>query len=114
MADKDKLEATIALGSEESASLDEDIVSHTTSDQQTTVIVLRHWCKGCEICVEVCPKDVLRMVVTPDRWEGTIVEVVDIDACNACMLCENQCPDFAIEVFNLKKERKKKEKKAIA
>ncbi|MBM3325531.1 MAG: 4Fe-4S dicluster domain-containing protein [Calditrichaeota bacterium] len=70
-------------------------------------------CKGCEICVEVCPKAALKMIVTPDRWEGAMVEVVDIMACNACMLCEHQCPDFAIEVYSLKKEAKAKEKKAV-
>ncbi len=102
-----------APSSEESAGHAENIVESTTTDGQTTIKILKHYCKGCEICVDVCPKEVLDMVVTLDRWEGTIVEVIDVDKCNACMLCENQCPDFAIEIYNLKKE-KKKEVKASA
>ena len=98
---------------EEAALLAEDTVTVPSSDDQIKIVVLRHYCKGCEICVEVCPKDVLKMVVASDRWEGSLVEVVNIDACNACMLCEYQCPDFAIEVYSTKKELKKKEKKAI-
>ena len=49
------------------------------------------WCKGCEICVDVCPKQVLAM-------EDFIEVIQDLEACTGCMLCENLCPDFAIEV----------------
>ena len=85
-----------------------------TLDKKTYIKIFRDHCKGCDICSEVCPKDVLSMVDAIDRWEGTMVEITNIDACNACMLCEKQCPDFAIEVYNEKKEQKKMEKKALA
>lgn len=49
-------------------------------------------CKGCEICVQVCPKDVLRM---NDR---TKAEVQMLEDCTGCLMCEIYCPDFAIEV----------------
>jgi NAD-dependent dihydropyrimidine dehydrogenase PreA subunit len=49
------------------------------------------WCKGCVICVKVCPKNVLAM-------SGVYPIVVAIDSCNACGLCEVLCPDFAITV----------------
>ena len=109
--DNSQIKPLIAIH-EETAGHAEDIAESETSDRQTKIIIYRHFCKGCELCAEVCPKGVLRMALAPDRWEGTIVEVVNIDACNACMLCEHQCPDFAIEVRNVKKEMKKKEKTA--
>jgi 2-oxoglutarate ferredoxin oxidoreductase subunit delta len=66
------------------------------------------FCKGCTICEEICPTKVLKMIDSPDRWEGALAIVVDIDACTGCMLCEVQCPDFAI--FVTKPEKVKKEK----
>ncbi|MEJ2545630.1 MAG: 4Fe-4S binding protein [Calditrichaceae bacterium] len=55
------------------------------------VIINESWCKGCKICVEVCPKNVLEM-------DGIIAKVVDMESCTGCMLCEQLCPDFAIIV----------------
>jgi 2-oxoglutarate ferredoxin oxidoreductase subunit delta len=57
-----------------------------------TIEINDAWCKCCAICVEFCPKDVLRM--TPlDK-----VEVAAIEACTKCLRCEQLCPDFAIVV----------------
>jgi indolepyruvate ferredoxin oxidoreductase beta subunit len=50
------------------------------------------WCKGCDICVRVCPERCLRLT---DRG---VVEIVDAAACTGCHLCEWLCPDFAITV----------------
>lgn len=48
-------------------------------------------CKGCAICVEFCPHDVLAI-------ENGVAVVVDIDSCNRCQFCDYRCPDFAITV----------------
>ena len=48
------------------------------------------YCKGCEICVDFCPKKVL----TLDSL-GKIVIANEKD-CVACKQCELRCPDFAV------------------
>ncbi len=48
------------------------------------------WCKRCNICVEICPKDSL--VLTHDA-------IVEVEDCIRCGLCERYCPDLAIEVI---------------
>ena len=58
--------------------------------------IIPRYCKGCDICVKLCPMHVLEM-------ESFKVKVVDAEKCNACMYCEMRCPDFAISVE--KKER---------
>ncbi len=48
------------------------------------------WCKRCNICVEICPKDSL--VLTHDA-------IIEVENCIRCGLCERYCPDLAIEVL---------------
>ena len=50
-------------------------------------------CKGCSICVDFCPTNVLEMT-------GPTCTVRDLDACTRCQLCDLRCPDFAIQVFD--------------
>lgn len=50
------------------------------------------WCKGCGICVEFCPKDVLIL------GEDGKVMARDVHSCTECGLCEIRCPDFAIVI----------------
>ena len=49
------------------------------------------WCKNCEICVSVCPTDVL--IKGRDR-----VEITDLEKCIGCQNCELICPDFVLKV----------------
>ena len=52
----------------------------------------RDWCKGCGICVELCPKKVLEL---DDQEKVSALRPQD---CICCRLCEFRCPDFAIEI----------------
>ena len=52
----------------------------------------RDWCKGCGICVELCPKHVLEL----DNKDKVVA--VRPQDCICCKLCELRCPDLAIEV----------------
>lgn len=53
------------------------------------------WCKGCALCVGVCPKSVLAL---SDRLKS---EAVNKENCIGCRQCENICPDLAITVREL-------------
>jgi len=55
------------------------------------LIIKSEWCKGCAVCVEFCPKDVLAM-------KGEKAVIANEGACIYCTLCEQRCPDYAIYV----------------
>ncbi|HNR67098.1 MAG TPA: 4Fe-4S binding protein [bacterium] len=65
--------------------------SDVISEEKIVIRINPSWCKGCAICVEFCPQDVLVM-------ESGIAKVANLAACTACGLCELRCPDFAITV----------------
>lgn len=53
----------------------------------------REWCKGCGICVNFCPKQVLEL---DDQDKAIAARPED---CIGCRMCEYRCPDLAIEVL---------------
>lgn len=64
----------------------------TPRAERPSIVIRQNWCKGCEICVVVCPQACLRMN------GGNVAEVVKAEACIRCMLCEWLCPDLAVSV----------------
>ncbi len=57
------------------------------------VEIVRDWCKGCNICVAVCPERVLSL----DRFDIAVAS--NPDRCTGCGLCARLCPDMAIEIW---------------
>lgn len=64
------------------------------------IVIDRELCKGCEICVTICPKHVLKMSDNPTDKGIHVPEVENIDKCTSCLNCQFYCPDFAIYVKN--------------
>lgn len=64
----------------------------------TRIDVDHNWCKGCHICVEICPRDVLQVDETRFVRAFHPVVVSRPEDCTGCLLCELLCPDLAITV----------------
>ncbi|HEX7474377.1 MAG TPA: 4Fe-4S dicluster domain-containing protein [Dehalococcoidales bacterium] len=62
------------------------------------VYVDERLCKGCELCVFYCPKDVLKLAEKMNQNGYNVAEVIDLGYCTGCRLCEIACPDFAIYI----------------
>ena len=57
-------------------------------------------CKGCELCMLVCPKHIITMDVRTNRkgYHPATVKPEDMEKCVACASCAKICPDSIITV----------------
>lgn len=56
-------------------------------------------CKGCSLCIDACPKDILSLDTTRVNAKGyNPVKCDDIVPCTACAICARVCPDSVIKV----------------
>jgi 2-oxoglutarate ferredoxin oxidoreductase subunit delta len=65
------------------------------------IIIDEEFCKGCGLCVEVCPKKLLKIGSKLNKQGYPLVEIdeCDQDKCLSCALCARVCPDVAITVL---------------
>ncbi len=61
-------------------------------------------CKGCELCVIVCPKDCLVMGENVNGKGYHYVVFNNIENCIGCADCAVVCPDAVLTVFRAKIE----------
>ncbi|RJP23249.1 MAG: 4Fe-4S dicluster domain-containing protein [Candidatus Abyssobacteria bacterium SURF_5] len=69
---------------------------HTIQTSKGKVVVLRERCKGCQYCIEYCPRNVLVLSKAFNLKGYHYPEVEDESQCVNCHFCEVICPDFAI------------------
>ena len=62
------------------------------------ITVDKKFCKGCALCIENCPPDVLAISNERGSAGFLVPEAVKPEACTRCKMCELICPDFAIVV----------------
>jgi 2-oxoglutarate ferredoxin oxidoreductase subunit delta len=55
-------------------------------------------CKGCGLCVGVCPQKHLEMGEELNQAGYTYAKMIEGKKCTACGLCYRMCPDVVIEV----------------
>lgn len=58
----------------------------------------REKCKGCMLCISVCPKGQLQEDKNLNKKGIKPVRFLDKD-CTGCAFCAVICPDVAIEVY---------------
>ncbi len=56
-------------------------------------------CKGCGLCIPVCPKQIIALDTSAFNAKGYHVAAVkEMDKCIGCASCARMCPDVVITV----------------
>ena len=70
------------------------------------VLIEADRCKGCTLCVEACPEEILVMSTEAFNQKGyRPVEVTDMAQCTGCAICAVVCPDVVFTVYRERKQR---------
>jgi 2-oxoglutarate ferredoxin oxidoreductase subunit delta len=65
----------------------------------TKITVNFERCKGCGLCVSVCPKQIMRLQEEHRNTKGYFTaQCTDQEACISCAMCATICPDCVIRV----------------
>jgi len=65
-----------------------------------TITVDEARCKGCALCVNVCPKKIILIADHFNPQGYRPAKLVDPTGfCTGCLLCSTVCPDVAITVY---------------
>ena len=57
------------------------------------------WCKGCGLCVNACPKGILKIATEQLNKKGySPAEMNAPEKCIGCAFCATMCPDCIITV----------------
>lgn len=77
----------------------------TMKDTKFSIDIDKERCKGCGLCIEVCPTDVLEFSKGYNNKGYHPAQVKDIEKCIGCGFCYQMCPDVCITVKVLEKAR---------
>ena len=70
-----------------------------------TIKVDEQYCKGCELCISVCPQGVLAIDKSRLTPKGYHPAMLVGDGCTGCGICAMMCPDVAITVWRESKQQ---------
>lgn len=69
------------------------------SKDKKGINIIEDMCKGCKLCVSVCPEDCIR-IAGHVNIKGVNPAVFAVpETCTGCKNCSVICPDIAIEVY---------------
>ena len=63
------------------------------------ISIERERCKGCHLCVFVCPKKIMVAEEKLNQKGYAPAGITDMEDCTGCALCAEICPDVCITVW---------------
>ena len=56
-------------------------------------------CKGCGLCLEVCPVKIIKLSGNINKLGYQTATVHEQDKCTGCTMCALICPDAVISIY---------------
>ncbi|MDD2220084.1 MAG: 4Fe-4S binding protein [Desulfoplanes sp.] len=80
-------------------------------DSMSRIVIQEDRCKGCLLCTQVCPTNIIAPSNRFNQQGYKVVEIPEgkMNLCKGCAFCAEICPDYAITVFRTKKSPDKGE-----
>lgn len=66
------------------------------------IVIDTEKCKGCELCVEACPTQVISMTNEVNHKGYHYAYMSNPESCTGCSNCGIICPDAVITVYRVK------------
>jgi len=66
------------------------------SKKHYKIIINEELCKGCDICVELCPTNVFELSEQINTKGYYVPKPILIENCTGCKICDLICPEMAI------------------
>lgn len=67
------------------------------------VKVNKERCKGCKLCIEVCPSGIFKLSNKFNKMGYHFIETINGKSCIGCKRCVIICPDVSIEIYKEEK-----------
>lgn len=64
-----------------------------------TVVIDTEMCKGCDLCIDACPPQVLVMTTGSAVNSRGYLYPQLLPGCTGCRACSQICPDFVFQVY---------------
>ncbi|MGI6087570.1 MAG: 4Fe-4S dicluster domain-containing protein [Kiritimatiellia bacterium] len=75
------------------------------------VTVNKTYCKGCGLCIEVCPRKLLSLTNDYNQQGQPLAQLDRDGICIGCRQCALICPDAAIEIEQIENNTSQKKKR---
>lgn len=69
------------------------------------VVFNEEYCKGCGLCVSVCPKGIISLAEHLNGKGYRPAAVIEQESCISCAACGRVCPDGVITVYRPDKQK---------
>jgi len=77
------------------------------------VRVLAEYCKGCGLCIGVCPAEALELSAELSPLAGHLPRQKADVRCTGCLGCALICPDAAIEIVEVEEAGEREVEQAV-